>query len=68
MKKYQFDPAQAVGSSILEYDRETLCRFIIKLCERVKADAGAGVYRISLMTELSQVFILAVGSSEYFAI
>ena len=45
MKKYQFDPSQIVGNNILVYDRESLCRFIIKLCERVKADAGAGVYR-----------------------
>lgn len=51
MKTTQFDPRRAVGDSILEYDRQQLCEFIIKLCERVKADVGAGAYRGGIYPE-----------------
>ena len=64
MKKYQFDPSQAVGDSVLSYDREQLCRFIIKLCEKVKSDVGAGVYRGGVYPEnisLSDSGELAIG-------
>ena len=66
MKKYEFDPAQAVGTALLGYDREQLCRFIIKLCERVKGDVGAGVYRGGIYPEnisLSDEGELAIGAA-----
>lgn len=44
MKRPVFDPEKAVGDGILSYDRQSLCEFVIKLCERVKADVGAGAY------------------------
>ncbi|MDO4983600.1 MAG: lectin-like protein [Eubacteriales bacterium] len=51
MKKAQFDPERAVGRDIIEFDRQQLCDFIAKLCETVKADAGAGVYRGGIFPE-----------------
>ncbi len=45
MKKTEFDPGKVIGSSICGYDRQQLCEFTVKLCERVKADVGAGAYR-----------------------
>lgn len=44
MKKTVFDPEKAVGESLIGFDRQQLCEFIIKLCERVKSDVGAGAY------------------------
>lgn len=64
MIKYQYDPAQAVGEAIVSYDREQMCRFTIKLCERVKSDVGAGVYRGGIYPEnisLSEDGELAIG-------
>lgn len=64
MKKYEFDPSQAVGEKLIGYDREQLCRFIIKLCERVKADVGAGACRGGIYPEnisLSRDGELAIG-------
>ncbi len=51
MNRPVFDPEKAVGDSILGYDRQELCEFIIKLCERVKADVGAGAYRGGIYPE-----------------
>lgn len=45
MKKTQFDPERIIGNGIVDFDRQGLCEFIIKLCDSVKADVGAGVYR-----------------------
>lgn len=64
MIKYQYDPAQSVGSALISYDREQMCRFTIKLCERVKADVGAGVYRGGIYPEnisLNEEGELAIG-------
>ena len=44
VKKNVFDSERAVGASLLGFDRQKLCEFIIKLCERVKSDVGAGAY------------------------
>ncbi len=51
MKKTQFDPKKIIGDGILDFDRQGLCEFIVKLCESVKADAGAGVYRGGVFPE-----------------
>ena len=51
MKKTEFDPNRIVGDSIIGFDRQQLCEFIIKLCERVKADVGAGAYRGGIFPE-----------------
>ena len=51
MKKTQFDPKKIIGDGILDLDRQGLCEFIVKLCESVKADAGAGVYRGGVFPE-----------------
>lgn len=51
MKKPAFNVENAVGDSILSYSRQELCEFIIKLCERVKADVGAGAYHGGIYPE-----------------
>ena len=52
MKKTEFDPNRIVGDSIIGFDRQQLCEFIIKLCERVKADVvrahTAGAYSLKI--------------------
>ena len=66
MKKSVFEPEKAVGNSILEYDRQQLCRFIIKLCEQVKADVGAGAYHGGIFPDnisLDEQGNLAIGSA-----
>lgn len=45
MKKYEFRADEALGNQILDFDRQQLCEFVVKLCEKVKADVGAGVCR-----------------------
>lgn len=45
MKLTEFDPQRAVGGGLVELDRQGLCEFAVKLCERVKAEVGAGAYR-----------------------
>lgn len=44
MKPSVFDSQKSIGKGILSFDRQQLCEFAIKLCERVKADVGAGAY------------------------
>lgn len=51
MKKTVFDPEKAVGESLIGFDRQQLCEFIIKLCERVKSDVGAGAYHGGIYPE-----------------
>ena len=67
MKRPEFDPEKAIGDGILRYDRQALCEFIIKLCERVKADVGAGAYHGGIFPEnisLSDDGTLAIGSAK----
>ena len=51
MKKTVFDPEKAVGESLIGFDRQQLCEFIIKLCERVKSNVGAGAYHGGIYPE-----------------
>lgn len=67
MKRPEFDPEKAIGDGILRYDRQALCEFIIKLCERVKADVGAGAYHGGIFPEnisLSDDGTLAIGAAK----
>lgn len=64
MKKYQFEPERAIGAQLTGYDRQQLCEFVIKLCKRVKEDAGPGVYRGGLYPDnisISENGELAIG-------
>lgn len=45
MKLPEFDPEKVLGKDITKYDRQELCGFIAKLCDYIRADVGAGVYR-----------------------
>lgn len=45
MIKPKFNPDRVLGKGITQFDRQELCDFIAKLCEYIKADVGAGVYR-----------------------
>ena len=45
MIKAKFDPDRILGDNITQFSRQGLCDFIAALCEAVKADAGAGVFR-----------------------
>ncbi len=67
MKKPVFDPEKAVGDGILSYDRQSLCEFVIKLCERVKADVGAGAYHGGIFPDnisLADDGTLAIGPAK----
>lgn len=45
MNKLEFDPEKALGSKILELDRQTLCRLVSKLCAKIREEAGTRDYR-----------------------
>lgn len=51
MKKSVFDPNRAVGAGLIGFDRQQLCEFTVKLCERVKSDVGAGAYHGGIYPE-----------------
>ncbi|MGI5976571.1 MAG: lectin-like protein [Candidatus Limivicinus sp.] len=51
MKKYEFEADRAVGSSLVDFDRQKLCEFAVKLCDCVKEDAGTGAYRGGIFPE-----------------
>lgn len=66
MKPSVFDPTKAIGNGILSLDRQQLCEFTIKLCERVKADVGAGAYRGGIYPDnisVDEDGALAIGSA-----
>ena len=51
MKKYEFQSDNALGARLIGLDRQSLCEFVVKLCEKVKADVGAGAYRGGIYPE-----------------
>ena len=51
MRKALFDPKRAVGREIVNYDRQQLCDLVVKLCEYIKEDVGAGEYRGGIFPE-----------------
>lgn len=68
MKKYEFRQDEALGSRLLGLDRQELCRFVVALCEKVKAEAGAGVYHGGIYPEnisLSAEGEIAIGRASH---
>ncbi len=51
MVKAKFDPDRVIGKQITQFGRQELCDFVAKLCEYIKADVGAGVYRGGIYPE-----------------
>ena len=51
MIKAKFDPDRVLGKNITQFGRQELCDFIAGLCEYVKGDVGAGVYRGGIYPE-----------------
>ncbi len=51
MVKAKFDPDRVLGKGITHFGRQELCDFVAKLCEYIKADVGAGVYRGGIYPE-----------------
>lgn len=51
MIKAKFDPERVIGKGLTQLDRQELCDFVAKLCEYIKADVGAGVYRGGIYPE-----------------
>jgi len=66
VEKTRFDPERAVGASLISFDRQQLCEFTVKLCERIKSDVGAGVYHGGIYPEnisIDEDGNVAVGSA-----
>ena len=65
MKRYEFQQDKALGALLTGLDRQSLCEFVVKLCEKVKADVGAGAYRGGIYPEnisVSDNGEIAIGS------
>ena len=66
MKLPEFDPKNILGNNITKFDRQELCSFTARLCEYIKADVGAGVYRGGIYPEnisLDEEGRIAVGKA-----